>query len=165
MKAALVVSDTSPLRALHHLSFVDLLGKLFTVVLVPPAVASELLNSKSSFPPIDVAAWEFIRVQAVSDSAKVAELLDDLQAGESNAIALALEVSAPYILMDESDGRAIARAAGLIPIGVLGLLIEAKKLGLITQVLPHIDRLIAEINFFISEKVRIDALRELGELP
>jgi len=50
----------------------------------------------------------------------------ELDAGESATIALALELGASRILLDETDGRTVAKALGLRPIGVLGVLLRAK---------------------------------------
>lgn len=49
-----VVSDTSPIRALSHLDRLELLASLLGEVIVPPAVAEELLRPKAPLPPLDV---------------------------------------------------------------------------------------------------------------
>jgi uncharacterized protein len=60
--AAIVVSDTSPVRALAHLQQLELLRKLFSEVLVPPAVAHELANPAAGLPAVDVATFPYLRV-------------------------------------------------------------------------------------------------------
>ena len=96
---AIVVSDTSPLRALAHVGRLDLLGAIYGEVLVPPAVADELQDLASGFPPLAVASIPAVRVQAPSDPALVARFLRELDWGESEALALAIEVGAMIILM------------------------------------------------------------------
>jgi predicted nucleic acid-binding protein len=64
---------------------------------------------------------------SVKDMVLVQALALDLDRGEAEAIALALERKSSYLLIDESDGRAKARAMGLNPVGVIGVLLRAKK--------------------------------------
>ena len=56
----IVVSDTSPVRALAHLGLLDLLGSLFSQVLVPPAVQAELKVPPSGLPSVDVALIAYV---------------------------------------------------------------------------------------------------------
>jgi uncharacterized protein len=160
---AVVVSDTSPIRALAHLGLVELLRDLFGDVLVPPAVESELRASPAGLPVVDLGQFPFIHVQAPLDQAKVQQFLQSLDPGESQALALALEVQADAILMDEAAGRAMAKQLGLQPVRVLGLLLRGKQRGLIASVVPLVDRLEAELGFFLSAAVRAEALRLAGE--
>ena len=67
-------------------------------------------------------------------------LLETLDPGESEALALALELETLAVLIDEAAGRAMAKRLGLLPIGVLGTLVKAKQRGLISAVGPLIDR-------------------------
>lgn len=88
---SIVVSDTSPIRALAHLQLVGLLGVLFGEVLVPPAVRDELGSPHSRFKPIGLGKWPFIQVRAPRDRASVRDLLATLHLGEAEAIVLAGE--------------------------------------------------------------------------
>ena len=137
---AVVVSDTSPLRALTHLNQISLLGRLFGEVLVPPAVAAELVRPMRMSQPLNLADHAFIKVRAPRDRARVNQLGSTLDPGESEAIALALGVAAP-LLIDEAAGRAAAKGCGLKTIGVLGVLVRAKRIGASGAVGPLIDRL------------------------
>ena len=117
-----VVSDTSPLRALAHLGRLDLVSSFLGEVIVPPAVAGELLRPKAAFPPVDISVIPGIRIAAPSDQAGVAELqvIEKIDAGEAEAIVLALQLTADLILVDERRAEAVARRAGLATLGVLG---------------------------------------------
>jgi predicted nucleic acid-binding protein len=159
----IVVSDTSPIRALGHLGLINLLQELFSDVLIPPAVERELRNPASGTATVDVNGIPFLRVQAPSDRNRVGQLCQTLDPGESEALALALEVRADLVLIDEAAGRAAAKRLGLTPIGVLGTLIRAKQRGRVGLLEPLIDRLQAELHFFISPQVRAEALRLAGE--
>jgi len=161
---AIIVSDTSPIRALAHLDLLAVLKDLFEQVLVPPAVDSELLHPPVGLLPVDVRTLDFVLIQAPRNLERVQKLLETLDLGESEAMALALELGALAILIDESAGRAMAKRLGLLPIGVLGTLVRAKQRGLIVTVAPHIDRLERELGFFISGSLRVEILTSAGEI-
>ena len=95
---AIVISDTSPIRALAFLNRVDLLVTLFDQVLVPPAVDEELRSPPGDLPFVDVRQLAFARIQAPSDLRRVGELKRILDPGESEALALALELGVGTIL-------------------------------------------------------------------
>lgn len=162
---SVVVSDTSPLRALDHLGKLSLLVDLYGEVLIPPAVADELSDPDSSLPRLDWRSIEGVRLRAPTDLARVEGLLQQLDRGESEAIALALEVSAGALLVDEREARAVAVSLGLKPVGVLGMLLRAKQDGLVPSVRPLMDRLRSGIDFRISPAVYAEVLHLAGETP
>jgi uncharacterized protein len=159
----IVVSDTSPIRALAHLNRLDLLASLFDQILVPPAVDAELRSPPGDLPIVDVRRLVFALIQAPSDQRKIMELRRDLDPGESEALALALEIGVETILIDEAAGRSMAKRLGLSPIGVLGLLVRGKQRGLVNLVEPLLDQLEDELGFFISGSLRAEVLRLAGE--
>jgi predicted nucleic acid-binding protein len=162
---SIVVSDTSPVRALVHLDRVRLLTDLFREVLIPPAVLAELQQPTSRLPAISDEALALIRVQAPMDTERVAEFRERLDLGESEALVLALEVVADALLIDEAVGRKAARDLGLRTMGVLGVLLQAKQRHLVPALAPFLDRLQFELGFYISAPLRQRVLREAGEQP
>lgn len=160
---AIIISDTSPVRALQHLSLLDLLRRFYGEVLVPPAVAAELRDPDASVPPLDIAAISSIRIQAPTDQATVHRFCRELDVGESEAIALALELGAEAVLMDEAEGRAVAEREGLRAIGVLAMLARAKNETIIPAVRPLIERLQNEMDFRVSKELRDTILHRAGE--
>ena len=162
---AIVVSDTSPVRALSHLHLLHLLPTLFGEVLIPPAVQQELAAPSRHFPAFDATTAPEMTIRAPRDRAKVAFFRQTLGPGESEALALALETSASAILVDERKARVTAVAEGLVPLGVIAVLLSAKQKGLVPTVLPLLDRLTAEINFFVSSDLRIQTAFRAGEAP
>lgn len=161
---SVVVSDTSPIRALSYLGRLELLSSLFGEVIVPTAVAAELLRLKPAEPRLELAAVPAVRVVAPGNAARVYELsAQKLDAGESEAIALAEELGADLLLIDERRGDVIARAAGLSTVGVLGLLVRAKRTGSIERLAPLIDRLRSGLNFYVSGSLKAEVLRLAGE--
>lgn len=87
----------------------------------------------------------------------------ELDEGETAAIALALEIDSKQILMDEREGRAKARALGLKPVGVLGVLLRAKREQQLTSIAEVLDRLRREAGFFVADELQAEVLREAGE--
>jgi hypothetical protein len=80
-----VVSDTSPIRALWHVGELELLRQLFGQVLLPPAVVAELASSKGRLRPLDAGSIPFLRVVAPGDRNRVEELLVEVHLGEAEA--------------------------------------------------------------------------------
>jgi hypothetical protein len=152
----IVVSDTSVVTALIRIGKIDLLFGIFGAVIIPEAVAREL-----SVTHVDLPAW--ITATAVKDSQLVGKFLMELDAGESEAIALALELKADYLLMDEKLGRAAARRVGLTAMGILGVATAAKRLGLLDAVAPVIKDLRELASFWISEELENKVHKEVGE--
>jgi len=83
----------------------------------------------------------------------VTALRRDLGLGESESIALALELGADLILLDEKEGRHTAQRLGLRVIGVVGILLEAKTQGAIDKVGPSLDALRQTAGFYLSEQL------------
>jgi predicted nucleic acid-binding protein len=78
----------------------------------------------------------------------------NLDAGETAAIALCLGQSADALLMDESLGRHVSTQLGIRTIGILGVLVEARRRSLIAAVAPALDRLESEAGFWIAPNLR-----------
>jgi predicted nucleic acid-binding protein len=155
----LVVSDTSPIRVLSHLSNLNLVGEFFDEVLIPPAVARELEAPESHTASVTLAQIPKCRVQAPNDVGTVKELEKELQTAEAEAIVLARELGAE-LLIDERAGRIVALRLGIIHLGVIGLLVRAKQKGIIENVVPLVLRARDEMNFFVSDAV-IEEVRRL----
>jgi predicted nucleic acid-binding protein len=159
----LVVSDTSPIRGLSAIDQLGLIQKLFGEAFLPPAVMAELAVPVAHLPPVTTERFPFLRPRAPADQRRVAELRTRLNAGEAEAIALALELKADALLIDEQRGRRIAGDLGLRPIGVLGVLTAAKFKGMVPALSPLIDQLRARIGFRIDGALLARVLREAGE--
>lgn len=157
---ALVVSDTSPIRALDFVGELGLLAKLYQTIYVPPSVASELVRPKVRFKSIDVGIHAGFQVRVPTNTGRVAELRAQLHDGEAEAIALAEELSLA-LLIDERAGRQIARQSGVSVTGVIGLLVEGKNAGLIPAVIPLLKQMQNGLGFYIApalvEKIRATA--------
>jgi predicted nucleic acid-binding protein len=87
----------------------------------------------------------------------------DLDRGEAESIALALELGANLLLVDERDARHIAQRLALPTIGVIGILFEAKSKGLIKPIRPHLDALRQVTGFYLKESLYQTILQQAGE--
>lgn len=148
----IVVSNTSPLTNLAAIGQFNLLRSLYSSLHISEGVRNELNAHGERWPGYEeVAAAEWIQLHAVSNDFLVRALCRDLDRGESESIALALELQADIILMDEREGRHAAQRLGLKVLGVVGVLLDAKSHGLIEHVRPHLDALRQTAGFYLKE--------------
>jgi hypothetical protein len=160
----IVVADTSVLLNLALIGEIDLLSLLFGGVIAPKAVHDEfarLTASSGRFAGLCMPTW--VTSHVVSDAALVTQLQASLDAGESEAIALALELHADAVLMDETEGRCLAQARGLRTIGIVGILIQARHARLVPELGPLFLALRERARFRLSSKVVNEALLACGE--
>lgn len=161
----IVVSDTSPIGSLFLIGQIDLLPAVFGNVIIPEQVFAELLVLETDFghdlTSLRNAPW--LKIRDAHDAQAVARLRTILDQGESEAIVLAKELNADFLLIDESEGRKIAQQEGLQIIGLLGVLMQAKRKGLIHLVKPLLDDLRLRADFRIAESLYQEVLRRVGE--
>jgi hypothetical protein len=166
MKRMPVVSNTSPISNLALIERLDLLREQFGKILIPEAVARELkaLSNPRAKAAVEAAlsqGWLEVRT---AGSIPLIRLLDvNLHEGESEAIALAVNVTASWTLLDEREARAAAQRMNLKITGVLGILLRAKRQGQIATLRPEMERLHKETHFFISPDLERQFLELAGE--
>jgi uncharacterized protein len=159
-----VICNTSPLQYLHQLGLLDLLPKLVGTITVPPAVVEELEAGRAlgvNLPNISSLDWIIIRPPGGSEHQLS---LPDLGRGETDVLRLALEAPAGSVILilDDSRARETAAAEGLKLTGTLGVLINAKRAGLLQSVKPQIDRLDI-LGFRLAHHTRESVLMLAGE--
>ena len=160
----IVVSNTSPLTNLAAIGQFHLLHDLYGELHIADGVWAELNAGGYRWPGRDaVAAAAWIQRHRVNNPALVALLQRDLDRGEAETIALALDLQADLVLLDEREGRRIAQRMGLSMIGVIGILLEAKAQGQIERLQSHLDALRHEAGFYLSESVYQRAIVLAGE--
>lgn len=161
----IVVADTSPILNLARIGRLHLLPSLYQQVLIPTAVSAELAGFQNSMSAALGPAYNsWLLVAEAEDQKLVRRLRDRLDVGEAEAIVLAVERYATLLLIDEKLGRQVAETLGVSVTGLIGLLAEAKQAGLIEQVGPVLDELIAKARFWIAPSLYRQVLVELGEL-
>lgn len=120
-----VVSNSTPLIALSRIRRFHLLRDLFSEISIPSAVYEEVVSAgdgRAGGPEVENAQW--ILNHQVKNKDLVAFLRISLDAGEAEAIALAKEISADLVLLDDNDGRNIARSVGINFTGTIGILLR-----------------------------------------
>lgn len=161
----IVVSDTSAVLALYRISALHLLPTLFKEVFIPPAVYSELnAATLSEAEKAELFSHRWLSVREPENKDLVQNLFYELDLGESEAIALALEIHADFLLVDEKSARQISKEKGLKVMGVLGILAEAKRVNLVSELRPLLDSLRMEGEFWISETLYNRILQSVNEL-
>jgi predicted nucleic acid-binding protein len=161
-----VASNTSPISNLAKIGRLHLLQKQFSEIVIPPAVQSELnrLNQTEAAEQIQQAIRDgWIKPHAVRNEKIVRVLQAQVDLGEAEAIALAMELPADLVLLDEKDGRSLAERAGLRVTGVLGVLLRAKHDGAIPLIGPEIEALRMKARFFLSASLTEKILNASGE--
>lgn len=124
-----VVTDASPLNYLVLIEAEQVLSKLFSEVLVPREVIDELGHPQT---PTKVREWVSTRPTWLHVKSTSSALPNEkLGPGESAAIAIALDINADALLIDERDGTAAARRLGIKTIGTLAVLAMAAEKGLL----------------------------------
>jgi uncharacterized protein len=130
----IVISDTSAITNLAAIDQLILLPTLYEQVIIPEAVYRELVNIDPPVPggsEVQTVTW--LEVKLITNREVVERLQNEvrLDPGESEAIALALELGADLLLIDERRGRTEANRLGIKITGLLGILVEAKRKNLI----------------------------------
>lgn len=160
---SIVVSDATPLIALTKIGRLSLLPDFFGEVLVPGAVYTEIVIAgagRMGATEIQAAPW--IQMEAVVDRTRVDYLLTQLDIGETEAIVLAQEKQADWLLVDENKARSIAQRLGLHLIGTIGLLLLAKQQGKIPEIRSELDAL-RRHQFRLSQRVYDSVLKQAHE--
>lgn len=149
-----VVSNSSPLIALERIGRVEVLERLFGVLVVPLAVQREV--EVLSVLPV----W--VKSKAITQPLSSLVLSPMLGAGESEVICLALEIKARLVLLDNRPARRTAQTLGLNVIGTIGVLLSAKNQGLLPALKPCLDEL-QQQDFRIAPKIYEQVLIDAGE--
>lgn len=145
-----IVFDSTCLIGFERIGHLDLLPKLYTEVVVPPAVVAEFGRQLS---------W--MKVEPLSSPHLCNALRLTLGKGEAEAIALAVQMDG-QLVTDDKQARSVAEAMGLRVVGTLGILVRAKRAGIIERVAPFIGEL-ERNSFRISRALREEVLILAGE--
>jgi len=145
------VTNSTCLIGLERIGRLDLLPQVFDTVFAPPTVVAEVRSPLT---------W--LTVQTVENSAFVAALKTQMDEGEAEAIALAVELDNVILILDDKKARRVAQQIGLKVIGTVGMLLRAKNQGVITEIKPLLTELV-QVDFRITNAIIQEALRLSGE--
>jgi predicted nucleic acid-binding protein len=139
----IVVSNTTPLSELAKVGKMYLLRDVFERVIIPVEVYDEVTTGNHpAVRQVRSANWIEVRVVSNPEAVVSLQMETGLDLGESAAIALAEELKAQRILIDELAGRVVAKTRNLSVTGTVGVLLIAKQQGLISKVQPILDELV-----------------------
>jgi hypothetical protein len=148
---SLVVSDTSPVSALVVMGWLDWLRRRSS------PVDWEILE--------DACCQGWLRVVTVTDLSMLPPAAADLHAGECEALALAQELRADWLLTDEREGRLVAQSMGIKVTGTVGIVLWAKEEALILSVREALNELKQKAGFFLKAELIDAAATMAGEAP
>ena len=159
-----VVSNTSPLTNLAAIGHIHLLHLLFGEIHIAEGVWNELNAGGHPHPGSrEVASVSWIHRQAIPDQPLIRALRRDLDSGEAETLALAIELGANLVLIDEREGRHAAVRLGLQPLGGLGVLLRSKAKGHLVEIHPLLDDLRQKAGFYVSDRLYREVLATAGE--
>lgn len=123
----IIISDTSTLILFEKIEELILLKKIYGKLIITPEIAQEFGS------PLPI--W--IEIKEVLDKRYQSLIETQVDKGEASAIALALELNNPLLLLDDLKARKLANQLKLKFTGTLGIVHKAKQIGLIDKVKPH----------------------------
>ncbi|HSG40589.1 MAG TPA: DUF3368 domain-containing protein [Thermoanaerobaculia bacterium] len=161
-EGSLVVVNATPIISLSLAGHLDLLRHLYQEVLIPPAVRAEVLaGGRTGRGVEELKAADWVRTVPLQDPRR-ADLLSDLHRGEAEVIALAQEIGASLVILDERLARRHALRLGLTITGTVGVFLKAKEKGLVPRIEPLIERILNH-GIHLSPDLVHRALRLAGE--
>lgn len=159
----ILVLDASSLITLARIRRLALLPQLADRIYIPEAVYIESVTQAGDRPgSIELAQADWIMCRHVEQQAHVMRLRTRLGWGEAEAIVLTLQVQADAVVLDDAMARRVAEQEGCAVVGLLGLLVDGKRRGLIPAVKPILDAL-REARFFVADDLYAVVLRQAGE--
>ncbi len=143
-----IVSNSSPLIALAKIEKLDIIRH---EIIIPKAVFNEITRPKKEYVN-ELYTWAKDKTTEVKNKKAVEYLELIVDKGESETIVLAEELNVDTVLIDDLKARSIAKLRGLNVIGTIGILLDAKEKGIISELQPL-------LNMLINQKIRVS--REL----
>lgn len=150
-----MISDTTALTTLMKCGLDWLLPRIFGHIVIPLEVERELLRFHAVLP-----VWCVVRP---APAGMVARVRHGLDAGEAEAIALALSEDATTFLLDDKDGRRRAESLGLTCIDLPAVLFIAVRRGMIPSLAKAFATLAAKGRYQVANEIAIEMLRSVGE--
>ena len=142
----IAVSNSACLIGFERIGQMNLLAQSFDSLLIPPAVQNELGY-----------ALDWLVVKPVQNASIVQILKTQIDDGEAEAIALAIELNDVFVILDDKKARRVAQTLDLKIIGAVGILLRAKNRGIIAEIKPILDDL-NRVNFRVSPTLYRQAL-------
>ncbi|MBU1905132.1 MAG: DUF3368 domain-containing protein [Proteobacteria bacterium] len=158
-----IIVGTSPIQYLHQIGQLSLLARLSGSIIAPPQVVKELESGRDlgiDLPNIRTLNWVNVRSP---QSIAALPLLKDLGPGETQVLALALELPGAVVIIDDNLARQVAESLNIKLMGTLRVLLDAKLAGMVPAVAPLLDQL-QSLRFRVDQKTRLAVLKMAGEI-
>lgn len=143
-----IVANSTPIISLHGINRLDILKNMYGKIIIPNAVHAEVIVKSASA----LEGYDWIYVKSILNLSAKEAFTSALHDGEAETIILAKELDADLIIIDDRLARRHAKYFGLVVTGTVGVLLRAKRSGVINKVRPVLDDLIG-FGFYISEDV------------
>lgn len=158
----IIISNTSPIFYLYRLGYLELMEQLYGEIVIPNGVIEELKEGGKSGEDVpDIKKYTWIKVRDISAPYQI-KIIPDLGKGEAEALALALLENDHLLIIDDLLAREIAKLQMIKFTGTAGVLLKAKKQGLVPGVKPILNNL-KDLGFFLSDSVFSNILKLSGE--
>ncbi|CAN2041214.1 DUF3368 domain-containing protein [Candidatus Magnetomoraceae bacterium gMMP-15] len=160
----MIISNTTPLINFSAIHRLDILQSLFEKIYIPSAVKVELFEKGKYYPSTtELKNVQFIETMSIHNTMHRDALLTELDIGEAEAITLALEKKAEFLLLDEIAGRMMAESYNIPIIGSIGCLIEAKRCNIIPSIKQLLDDMKYQAKFWVNSKLYEKILKDNNE--
>lgn len=162
-----IIFNSSPLINLAKINSLSLIENLFDQIIIPPAVRIEVIeqarNIDESSDIKQLIQDNIIIIKQIQNQTLVKSFQSHLDFGESEVIALALEINADLVVIDEMQARETADIYNLNKTGFLGIILKAERENVIDSDLDLIDRAIDQ-GFYIDDSLYEKLVQQLSEL-
>jgi uncharacterized protein len=163
-----VIVDSSVLISLAAAEQFQLLRAFYSTIHIPPAVWDEVVSVAKPYGTEELQhahsdGW--VKIESPNDLSRVQALPFSLQRGETEALALALQIPSSLLLVDDAQGRRAATALKLTFTGTVGILLRAKFEGKVWALKPVLETVKTRTTFWLSAAVYEAALKQVGEVP
>jgi predicted nucleic acid-binding protein len=159
----IIISDTSCITNLFQINTLEILPKLFGKILIPEAVFNELIAFHKNIFATQLSANK-IELTKVTDAVSLEKAKKfDLDSGETEAIALALQLKNIALIIDEKEGKKAAEKLGIKTVGLLGIILLAKQKNHIASVKILLDDLQLKTTFHFSDSLYTKIIQLAGK--
>ena len=161
------ISDSSTLIHLAGIGRLEILKQFYPIILIPPSVLKEVVEEGLGRPGNaevkEAINSGWIKIKAPTNDSVVRLLERELHEGEAETIALAIEINANVVFLDELEARRVANVYGLHKTGTIGILIRAKLEDKIASLREELDKLRDSTGFWIGDEIYRKALKAVAE--
>ncbi len=159
-----VIVNSTPIIVLCGIGKLDVLRELYGEITIPTAVYREVTAMEDSACMQVRKADGWIHIESIRDSTEMKMYKAKLHAGEVEVMILAQEQKADLVIIDDNAAKKTAKYLGLTVTGTLGILLKAKRKGLVSRVDVLLDEM-KRNGFYLDSRLEAFVLEQAGESP